>query len=397
MKIHLLLSCHHPINWNSVIKIVNAHKPNFISFCHYDNRDISQLNLEIPQPILTKFPSIEEYEHINMKLGEKPTDLNGFEMRLDVRLGASFSQIMIKDILGEQCKFYSTSFDGSKLVRLDKSEAREIVPISPLQLLELSGTQYSLTPVSEKPFNFDEYLPKIIDIGSQAKLNSKALLDLGTLDPRSLKVRLTDSDGNILDIDSRENDGYWYEDIVMRKLAINFAGKKEVYANVTRNQSNENKQVRLGLQRIVNKLDFQTDFVIGELTNLFGKDIFDLTPEDVSEIIERISANDLKDLVDDFVYNLIFSIGAKNEFDGFLVDATGIETVEIKTTLPKLKQARKLETFSRYHSPVKGLRMYLVTNFMSTSKDYERRFLKLRRNLGLEKIDVLPIAYDNLF
>ena len=57
MKIHLHLSCHHPINWNSVIKILNAHKPNFISFCHYDDRDISQLNLEIPQRILTKFPS----------------------------------------------------------------------------------------------------------------------------------------------------------------------------------------------------------------------------------------------------------------------------------------------------------------------------------------------------
>ena len=101
--------------------------------------------------------------------------------------------------------------------------------------------------------------------------------------------------------------------------------------------------------------------------------------------------------MDEMVYNLIFSTGAKNEFDGFLVDANGIETVEIKTSLPKLKQARKLETFSRYHSPVKGSRMYLVTNFISTSKDYERRFLKLRRNLGLEKIDVLPIAYDNLF
>ena len=332
-----------------------------------------------------------------MKLDEKPTDLEGYEMRLDVRLGASFSQIMIKDILGEKGQFYSTSYDGSKLVRLDKHESRKIAPIGPLELLELSGTQYSLTPVSEKPFNFAEYLPKIIDTGDQAKLNSKALLSLGTLDPKTLKVRLTDSDGNFLDVDSRGNDGFWYEDIVMRKLAINFAGKKEVYANVTRNQSSENKQIRLGLQRIVNKLEQQTDLVVGELANLFGNEVSNLALDEVNEIIERTSAIDLKGLVDDVVYNLIFSTGAKNEFDGFLVDANGIETVEIKTSLPKLKQARKLETFSRYHSPVKGLRMYLVTNFMSTSKDYERRFLKLRRNLGLEKIDVLPIAYDNLF
>ena len=397
MKIHLHLSCHHPINWNSVIKILNAHKPNFISFCHYDDRDISQLNLEIPRRILTKFPSIKKYEHINMKLDEKPTNLRDHEIRLDVRLGASFSQIMIKEILGEECKFYSTSYNGSKLVRLDKQESREIAQIGPLELLELSGTQYSLTPVSEKPFNFDEYLPKIIDTGDQAKLNPKALLSLGTLDPKTLKVRLTDSDGNVLDVDSRGHDGFWYEDIVMRKLAINFAGKKEVYANVTRNQSSENKQIRLGLQRIVKKLEQQTDLVIGELANLFGNEVSNLAPDEISEIIESTSAIDLKGLVDDLVYNLIFSTGAKNEFDGFLVDANGIETVEIKTSLPKLKQARKLETFSRYHSPVKGLRMYLVTNFISSSKDYERRFLKLRRNLGLEKIDVLPIAYDNLF
>ena len=266
-----------------------------------------------------------------------------------------------------------------------------------MELLELSGTQYSLTPVSGEPFNFDEYLPKIIDTGDQAKLNSKALLSLGTLDSKTLKVRLTDSDGNVLDVDSRGHDGFWYEDIVMRKIAINFAGKKEVYANVTRNQSSENKQIRLGLQRIVNKLEQQTDLVIGELANLFGNEFSNLAPDEISEIIESTSAIDLKGLVDEMVYNLIFSTGAKNEFDGFLVDANGIETVEIKTSLPKLKQARKLETFSRYHSPVKGSRMYLVTNFISTSKDYERRFLKLRRNLGLEKIDVLPIAYDNLF
>ena len=73
-----------------------------------------------------------------MKLDEKPTNLGDHEMRLDVRLGASFSQIMIKEILGEECKFYSTSYNGSKLVRLDKSEAREIEPIGPLELLELS-------------------------------------------------------------------------------------------------------------------------------------------------------------------------------------------------------------------------------------------------------------------
>ena len=91
---------------------------------------------------------------------------------------------MIKEILGEECKFYSTSYNGRKLVRLDKSEAREIEPIGPLELLELSGTQYSLTPVSGEPFNFNEFLPKIIDTGDQAKLNSKALLSLGTAFPK---------------------------------------------------------------------------------------------------------------------------------------------------------------------------------------------------------------------
>ena len=125
-----------------------------------------------------------------------------------------------------------------------------------------------------------------------------------------MKVRLTDSDGNFLDIDSRENDGFWYEDIVMRNLAINFAGKKEVYANVTRTKAAKINRLGVGLQRIMNKLEQQTDLVIGELANSSGTNS-NLAPDEISEIIESTSAIDLKGLVDEMVYNLIFSTGAK--------------------------------------------------------------------------------------
>ena len=265
MKINLFLSCRHPLNWNSLIKIINAHKPNHITFCHYDERDISELDLKIPEPIIGKFSYIEGYEHINMKNEDNHTAQPGYEHRLDVRMGASFSQIMIKEMVGSDCKFFSTSYDGTKLVRLDEAEQYEVQPIDQLELLRLSGSSYSYTPVSSKPFNFEEFIPKIIEIGDQANLNSEELVSLGIFDSKTMKVRLTDSDGNILDIDSRENHGFWYEDIVMRKLAINFAGKKRVFANVTRNQKNRIKQIRMGLKRVLKDIDSQTDYIINEI------------------------------------------------------------------------------------------------------------------------------------
>ena len=72
-----------------------------------------------------------------------------------------------------------------------------------------------------------------------------------------------------------------------------------------------------GLQRIMNKLEQQTDLVIGELANIFGNEFSNLAPDEISEIIESTSAINLKGQVDEMVYNLIFSTGAKNEFDGF--------------------------------------------------------------------------------
>ena len=269
MKINLFLSCHHPLNWNSLIKIINAHKPNHITFCHYDERDLSNLDLEIPEQIIAEFPSIEGYEHINMKNDEKYSALPNYEHRLDVRMGASFSQIMIKEMVGSDCKFFSTSYDGAKLVRLDEAEQYEVEPIDQLELLRLSGVSYSHTPVSSKPFNFEEFIPKIIEIGEQANLNPEELKSLGVFDTKTMKVRLTDSDGNILDIDSRENHGFWYEDIVMRKLAINFAGKKRVFANVTRNQKNRSKQILMGLKRVLKDIGSQTDYIVNELSRSF--------------------------------------------------------------------------------------------------------------------------------
>ena len=333
MKINLLLSCHHPLNWNSLIKIINAHKPNRITFCHYDERDLSNLDLEIPEQIIAKFPSIDGYEHINMKNDEKYSALPNYEHRLDVRMGASFSHIMVKEMVRSDCKFFSTSYDGTKLVRLDEAEEYEVEPIDQLELLRLSGVSYSHTPVSSKPFNFEEFIPKIIEIGEQANLNSEELKSLGVFDTKTMKVRLTDSDGNILDIDSREDHGFWYEDIVMRKLAINFAGKKRVFANVTRNQKNRSKQILIGLKRVLKDINSQTDYIVNELSRVLSTEVNDLEDSEINAALQQVSIENLENLLDNFVFNHIFAAGAKNEFDGMLVDDRSIETIEIKTPL----------------------------------------------------------------
>ena len=79
----------------------------------------------------------------------------------------------------------------------------------------------------------------------------------------------------------------------MRKLAINFAALVPSNIGINLFLTSENKQIRLGLQRIVNKLEQQTDLVIGELANLFGDEVSNLAPDEISEIIQGTATIDL--------------------------------------------------------------------------------------------------------
>ena len=361
MKSHLILSCRFPINWHSIIKILNAHKPDFVSFCHYDD-DISNLNLEMPAEIQNYFSELE-YEHINMKIGEQFSTFENYQRKIDVRVGATFSQIMITEKSDDDLWAYCTSFDGRTLVRLDKSEVFQIEPINPLTVLKLSGKSFSMTNVSKQPFQFDEFLPHIIDSFSSNtfSLKQRKLKQLGEYFPKLKKVLLTDSNGHTLLVDSRKKHGFWLEDIVMRKLSIMF-DKQQVFTNVTRNHRSETKQIKLGLKRILREFKSEIPLVKDSITSYFSLEKEIVSTGKIDDIMKNINIEDFKQNISSNVFEIIYRAGAKNEFDGIIVSNEGIITVEIKSTKPKIEQIIKLETFSRYLTPIKGKTLFLIYN-----------------------------------
>ena len=143
MRNHLLLSSKSPFNWHSIVKIVNAHKPSFISFCHFEDQQLDLGKLVIPIEMQGLFSDIE-VEHINMKLDEKYTEKKGLQKRMDIRLGATFSHILINKMVGDDLAIYCTNYRGNKLIRMDKQECVEVENINPLKVLEMSGVSFSI-------------------------------------------------------------------------------------------------------------------------------------------------------------------------------------------------------------------------------------------------------------
>jgi len=372
------------MNWHSIIKILNAHNPHFVSFCHYDDEDITTLNLEFPEELGNYFHSLN-YEHINMKFDETISVLDNHQEKLDVRIGATFSQIMIREMVGEGLAIYCTSFDGKKLVRLDKNETFQITPINPLEILEMSGHSFSMTKVSNQPFEFDEFLPEITgQRDSKDYLNKRKLKAKGNYNPDTEKVELTDSKGNTLFVDSRTKHGYWLEDIVMRKLAMAYP-TRQVYTNVTRNHRSKSKQIRLGLKRTLEQIQANIPFVQRTITQYLSLPDQVLTSDEIENIVSNMDDNLFRENVPEEVYDIVFRAGALNEFDGIIIKESGIITIEIKATKPKIEQVIKLESFSKYLAPVKGSLLILVHNYYPDSESDLRNYNRLLLQIVKQK------------
>jgi hypothetical protein len=382
MKSHLLLSCKLPMNWHSLIKILNAHRPHFVTFCHYDE-DISTKNLDIPVEIKNYFPQTD-YEHINMKNGERFTILENYQKKIDIRIGATFSHIMITEMADSDLWRYCTSFDGTKLVRLDDEEVLTIDPVDPLKLLELSGKSFSMTKVTKQPFLFEEFLPHIIDSFSSNtySLNQRKLKQLGKFFPKLEKVLLTDSEGNTLLVDSRKKHGFWLEDILMRKMSI-MNLEKQVFTNVTRNHYSETKQIKLGVKRLLRQLRSEIPLVKNSIIEYFNLEQDLLSTESINEIINGLDTEDFKHGINADVLEIIYRAGANNEFDGIIVSNDGITTIEIKSTKPTIEQIIKLESFSRHLTPIKGNALLLIYNHKDLFPDLVGQIEKERRGVSL--------------
>ncbi len=379
MKNHLLLSSKSPLNWHSIIKIVNAHNPSFITFCHYEEQQLNLESLEIPNEMQGLFSNIE-IEHINMKLDEKFKEKKGLQKRMDIRLGATFSQILINQMVGDELTIFCTNYNGNRLIRMDKHECFEVKPIYPLKVLEMSGVSFSMTKVSNQPFEFMEFLPHITKKDSKFNLISSKLIEMGDLNTDTLKVKLTDSNGSTIEIDSREEHGYWLEDIVMRQIAMS-SPSHEVFTNVTRNQKTEEKQIKYGLKRTLSNLHESIPILKEEIINFYSEHGINILENEIEDLHE-VSVEDFRNFVSEFVFELVYRTGAKNEFDGLRVNDDGIITIEIKSTQPKIEQLEKLESFSKHLSPVRGNSNILIYNCI-----WEKipRGLKKKKNLNKSK------------
>ena len=390
MRYHLLLSSKSPFNWHSIVKIVNAHKPSFISFCHFEDQPLDLGKLVIPIEMQGLFSDIE-FEHINMKLDEKYTEKKGLQKRMDIRLGATFSHILINEMVGDDLAVYCTNYRGNKLIRMDKQECFEVENINPLKVLEMSGVSFSMNKVSNQPFEFKEFLPQIIERGNKFNLKSSKLIEMGEFNSDTLKVKLTDSNGSTIEIDSREEHGYWLEDIVMRQIAMNYPNH-EVYTDVTRNQKTIEKQIKYGLKRALFSLDESIPILKEEIINFYSKHGVNILEEEIGNLHD-VNVEDFRKYVSEFVYELVYKMGAKNEFDGLCVSDDGIITIEIKSTQPSIQQLEKLESFSKHLSPVRGNSNILIYNCIweRTPKGHKKRD-RLNKSMKISKSKVMVFA-----
>ncbi len=395
MRNHLLLSSKSPFNWHSIVKIVNAHKPSFISFCHFEDQQLDLGKLVIPIEMQGLFSDIE-FEHINMKLDEKYTEKKGLQKRMDIRLGATFSHILINEMVGDDLAVYCTNYRGNKLIRMDKQECFEVENINPLKVLEMSGVSFSMNKVSNQPFEFKEFLPQIIEWGNKFNLKSSKLIEMGEFNSDTLKVKLTDSNGSTIEIDSREEHGYWLEDIVMRKLAINYPN--DVYANITRNRKSEVKQIKNGLMRALSNMHEGVPILQEEIIKFYSTKGINIVEEEIENLVHEVSIEEFRSYVSDFVYDMVYKMGAKNEFDGILLTDDGIITIEIKSTQPTMKQLEKLDSFSKHLSPIRGNSNFLIYNWVweNNPKGVKKK-KRLDKAVENSKLPVHLMPFDKLF
>ena len=135
MSKHVLLSTNHPHNWESIIKILNAHQPDKVTFCHFVDEGLDESYCTPPSEFKDWLEGMWdiEFKQINMYFGERPTFEPEDEIILDIRSGATFSQIMIKRLAPDGCQVWCTSFEGDKCTRIDVTGSFGVKPLGPIK------------------------------------------------------------------------------------------------------------------------------------------------------------------------------------------------------------------------------------------------------------------------
>ena len=171
-----------------------------------------------------------------------------------------------------------------------------------------------------------------------------------------------------------------------------------MYANITRNRKSEVKQIKNGLMRSLSNLYESVPILQEEIIKFYSTKGIDIVEEEIENLVHQVSVEEFQSNVSDFVYEMVYKMGAKNEFDGILLTDDGIITIEIKSTQPTMKQLEKLDSFSKHLSPIRGNSNFLIYNWVweNNPKGVKKK-KKLDKAVENSKLPVHLMPFDKLF
>lgn len=395
MNVNLLLSVDLPVNWGTVVRTVNAHRPSKLSLFHFP-RDNSSLKFGKP-PVEMENWLDELGISINSQIVEDGIDFSSHNdldtFRLDVLSGTTFAQICIHKHALEQSiplEVWATPSIGTTCVRLDSEGSFESPHIDLLRALELTGKISSWKEVEPTGINFG-ILKHYLNIIKRAdrttnktihlcRLNLNKLKKEFHFDQDTCKIILKDNSEFTLELDGQEEEGFWLEDIVAEvfsRLAIQSSAK--AIRNFTIDQRSEKVQLINGIKRLFrNKPSKILPRIRLELSVALGIDPWRYPPKspeykkharDMNSMVSN-----LRELVSQFTYDEIFNVGAVNEFDLLMVGEEEITTIEVKTIKPSLSSIGKLNTLiERQITPLKK-RGIMVHAYFPVDEEEEKIF-----------------------
>jgi len=326
---------------------------------------------------------------------------------MDVKMGATIFQIQIIEHLKHQLEIWASNPEGTKSIRLDEDDEKTTVPLKPIEVLEMANLKMTKHEVQKTNFDFTLVNELLIRKNSNSNkqnfisIDHEKLRSSGAYDESKQVVTLTDENGNNLEINTMENEGYWLEDIAIQCLAnsSNYS-EYQVFRNVTIDQDNEKYQLALGLHRLIRGPRYaHPQYIISEIEKMFEAKWEDIqissprgnipSPNECKQYSPKIEGNFSED-----ARTYVFTAGAINEFDALLQNDDEIITVEIKTSRPDSQHIWKMKTLlPRHINPVKNNGI-LIHSFFPTLHTYgtdeffrNKKLLKNLNYLGKKAIE----------
>jgi len=402
MNLHLLICVKAPLNWKVILKVLNCHRPDKVTFCHWSSIELD-LEMLRPPKLATKWLvdiGCLEYFHVNYLANEAPIFNDKEETRIDILPGITSFHIEMFESAPEGSSIWATNYDGDVCVRIDEKDSMIVNPLPPLELLLLSGVNTSMQLVEVNDFDMSVLNEMLIWDSANIRLDHQKLREFGEFDNDNMKVVIRDNSGNQLVVDSRENDGFWLEDIVLQLVARNVEKMgQRVYRNLIINRDDENFQFKNGLFNIARSTSI-TPNQKNELSNLFNGVDWDSNVDIIYSATHEEDDNvDLEKIKNKMSTKLLAEIrnaGGRNEFDGIIVGTGEITIIEIKAARPKSRHIWKLlSTIPRELAPL-AKKALIIHSWHPRSRKEQNKYDDVLRKSKLYYPSTVQIPWAKL-